>query len=308
MECAEFLKRIEAGNVPPAIAIVGTDAYWSKMVLDAVTGLCDSLDTAVIDEGATLKDIVIDLGTIPFVSAYRVVIVRGYAKATEKDRRLMEEYLANPNPTSVLVFECKCDFKGVECVNCDKIYGTPLIKETEKIISTFGKKATSEVITTLIDYCESDMSKIHTECLKLCAYADGDITLSDLNVCVEPSVTYKSYNFVKYLVAGDYVSCYDSINKNGDKGTIIIASLIKAYRCALYLKQRCDNNTLAKVFDMKPYQINIAKSVMNKYTAGALYGLLQLFYKLELDIKSGVTAEDQALVIAVSESIERRIK
>lgn len=308
MECFELLKRIEAGNVPSAIALVGTDAYWIKTALDAVTNLCDPLDLTIIDEGISLKDIVIDLGTIPLLGAYRVIIVRGFAKPTEKDKKMLESYLQDPNPTSVLVFDCKCDFKKIESVNCEKQYGEAVLKETEKLIASSGKKTTSEVIRTLVEYCESDMSKIHTECMKLCAYADGDITLDDLNVCVEPSTTYKSYNLINYVLAGDYVSCFDLVKKNEEKGTAVIASMIKLYRCALYLKQRCDESTLTRVFDMKPYQVKFARNVLRKYSASELYSLLQLFYRLELEIKSGVTSDENALVFAVSQAIERRIK
>lgn len=308
MECAELIQKIQSGDFPKTLAIVGTDAYWCKIALDAITSLCDPFDLSIIDEGASLKDIVIDLGTIPLLGAYRVIIVRGYAKPLDKDKKMMESYIKEPNSTSVLVFDCKCDFSGVEVVNCDKHYGEILTIETQKIINELGKSAGKEVINRLIDYCESDMSKIYTECLKLCAYADTNITLDDLDSCVEPGITYKSYNFVNYVLAGDYVSCYDLVKKNEDKGTTIIGSLIRLFRCALYLKQRCDENSLMKIFDMKPYQMKFAKNVMRTYNAGELYGLLQLFYKLELEVKSGITTDENALVLAVSQAIERRMK
>lgn len=308
MECFDLLNRIKSGNVPTAVALVGGDAYWKRTALDAIINLADPFDLTVIDEGASLKDVVIDLGTIPLLGAFRVIILRGHAKPTDKDKRAVTDYLKSPNPTSLLVFDCKCDFKEVEVVNCDKQSGETVTKETEKLFAEGGKKVTTEALRTLVDYCESDMSKIQTECMKLCAFSDGDITLEDVNVCVEPSLTYKTYNLIKYILAGDYVSCYDLIKKNEEKTTSVLASMINLFRCAFYLKGRVDENTLSRVFDMKPYQIKFAKNVVWKYSASDLYSLLQLFYKLEFEIKSGVTAEENALTLAISEAIERRNK
>lgn len=308
MECFELLNQIKSGEVPSAVALVGADAYWKRTALDAITSLSDPFDLSVADEGVSLKDIVIDLGTIPLLGAYRVIILRGYAKPSEKDKQAIQDYLKNPNSTSVLVFDCKCDFKEVVVVNCEKQYGESVTKETEKLLGNGGKKASAEVIRTLVDYCESDMSKIQTECMKLCAYSDGDITLDDLNTCVEPSLTYKTYNLIKYVLAGDYVSCYDLVKRNEEKTTVVLASMINLFRCALYLKGRVDENALARVFDMKPYQIKFAKNVVWKYTASDLYFLLQLFYRLEFEIKSGITMDETALTLVISEAIERRIK
>ena len=308
MECFELLNRIKSGNVPSAVALVGADAYWKRTALEAITSLADPFDLTIIDEGVSLKDVVIDLGTIPLLGAFRVIILRGFAKPSDKDKKAVQDYLKAPNQTSLLVFDCKCDFKEVEVVSCEKQSGETVTKETEKLISVGGKRASLDVIRTLVDYCESDMSKIQTEVMKLCAYSDGDITLDDVNVCVEPSLTYKTYNLIKYILAGDYVSCYDLIKKNDEKTTSVLASVINLFRCALYLKGRVDENTLARVFDMKPYQIKFAKNVVWKYAASDLYFLLQLFYRLEFEIKSGVTTDENALMLAISEAIERRIK
>lgn len=306
MDCAELLTRISQSNPPLAVCIRGNDAYWCRRALDSLTNLADAFDVCIASDNIGLRELVCELGTVPMLGNYRVIIVRSFAKPNQKDKSLFIDYLKAPNPSSILIFECECDFDNVEKVVCDKLSGYRLRDEIKKIVDDNGKTICNEVIDKLVEYCESDMSRINTECKKLCAFVDNEITLRDVEECVEPDITYKTYNFVNYMVAGDYVSCYDFLKKNSDKGLIVLATIIKMYRFAFYCKGY-DFNRLSKIFDMK-YSANVGRQISNKYSASDLYYLLKLCYKLEFEIKSGETMEEQALTYIISEAIERRIK
>lgn len=312
MDCLEFLRLIDGGEVPSIVSVYGNDGYWHKKVIDKLTALANPFDLTVFD-GVELSEVVYALDTIPLMGEKRVVVVRELSKTDKKgnpdkkSREMFEAYAKAPNPTSILIFDFKSNFEGVTEVVCDKLKGNQLVDEITEIFASLGKKADKKVILKLIDYLECDMSKIYTECRKLASYSLNDITEADLSEVVEPDVSYKMYNLVSYLTKGDYVSTYNLIRKSDEKTLAVLQTMIRTYRFAFYCKTQ-SYYELSELFGMSSFVSKTAKTVSDAYTAGALYLLLMTLYQLEFDIKSGKILEDNALTIMISEAIERRIK
>ncbi len=306
MNCFELLQLIERGEIPSAVRIGGDDEYWRKKAKDALIALCDPFDLTVF-ENVDLSEVVFALGSIPMLGARRVVVVRGLTKSDKKTLELFKSYIKDPNPTSVLVLDCKCDFDFIPEVVCDRVYGTHLTDEIENIFASFGRSVEKSAIDLLIEYCESDMTRIYSEICKLTAYSLGTVIKADIEECVEPSVTYKAYNFVNYIVNGDYVSCYDFVAKSKDKLTSFLGMLIRTYRLAFYSKSH-NYNELAKLFDVPVFTAKNAKKVADRYLAVQLYKIISFLYDLEYKLKTGAINEETALPLMLAETIERRNK
>lgn len=307
MNCSEFLLRLSKGDFPTAVSVYGDDGYWKKKAIDAITASCDPFDLNVLDK-AEPSDVIFDLNTIPLLSERRVVWLKSELKLNKKNAASFEDYLKNPNSTSILLLDYEFDNEFVTKVDCGKAANSDAVRtETEKILSDAGKTVSKEVVSRLIEYCDSNMSNVYSECQKLSAYSDGEITEKDLDECVEPDVNYKSYNLVNFILKGDYVSCYDCFAKFPDKFTSILGSLIGAYRCAFYSKGQ-NMNVLQRTLDLKYSAVKTAKAVADKYTASQLYSLLLLFYDLEYKLKTGRIATELAFPLMISEAIERRTK
>lgn len=306
MNCFELLQLIERGEIPSAVRIGGDDEYWRKKAKDALIALCDPFDLTVY-ETVDLSEVVFALGSIPMLGERRVVVVRGLTKSDKKTLELFKSYIKEPNPTSVLVLDCKCDFDYIPEVVCDRVYGTQLTDEIGRVFSSMGKTAERGAIDLLVEYCESDMTRIYSEICKLTAYSLGTVVKADIEECVEPSVTYKAYNFVNYIVNGDYVSCYDFVAKSKDKLTSFLGMLIRTYRLAFYSKSH-NYNELAKLFDVPVFTAKNAKKIADRYMAVQLYKIVSFLYDLEYKLKTGAINEETALPLMLAETIERRNK
>lgn len=307
MNCSEFLVRIESGKVPVAVSVFGDDGYWKKRAIDSIVSLCDPFDMNVFDK-VEIGELVFALNTIPMLGEKRVVWVKSQPKTTKKTEGKLDEYFKNPNSSSILLLDYEFNDDRVVKADCNKrtnaeaVYG-----ETQKIISSFGRTASEEVVRKLISYCDSNMSNVYSECQKLSAYTENEITLADLDECVEPDVNYTSYYLAGYIIKGDYVSCYDCFATFPDKFTSILGNLIEAYRCAFYSKTQ-NFNVLQKSLNLSYPAVKTAKAVAEKYSASDLYQLVTLFYDLEFKLKTGRLTSELAFPLMISEAIERRIK
>lgn len=307
MNCSDFLIRVESGKLPVAVSVFGDDGYWKKRAVDSIISLCDPFDLNVFDK-VEIGELVFALNTIPLLGEKRVVWVKAPPKTTKKTEGKLNEYFKNPNPSSILLLDYEFDGEDVVKVDCNKkSNASAVFSETQRVLASLDRTASEDVVKKLISYCDSNMSNVYSECQKLSAYTDKEITDADIDVCVEPDVNYTSYNLVGYIIKGDYISCYDCFATFPDKFTSILGSLIEAYRCAFYSKSQ-NINTLQKTLNLSYQALKTAKAVAENYTASGLYALLTLFYDLEFKLKTGRLSSDLAFPLMISEAIERRNK
>jgi DNA polymerase-3 subunit delta len=106
-----FLRSVERGQVPPVALVHGADALLLDDLLAAVTRALfpDSahaaFDREVLDgREVTVETVVSAALTLPFGAATRLVAVRHCQALASRGAEALGLYVAQPNPTTVLLF------------------------------------------------------------------------------------------------------------------------------------------------------------------------------------------------------------
>ncbi|MBQ7652842.1 MAG: DNA polymerase III subunit delta [Clostridia bacterium] len=309
MRYGEFVS-LSLPDVPPCLYVVG-DRYFIRRVIASLTSKVDDFDKTLVSPPSTVTDGLDKAESFPLLSEKRVVVLREFSRLSDVDKGYLEKYAADPTPTTVfvLVGETFKSVKGYELVDCN-VSDRAVVKEAIVFeMKNLGCFVTPAAINLLMDYCDEDMGKITSECVKLSSYVGkgGTVDVPDVEVCVTPDVSYKIYQLGDLVSNGKYAETYELVAKLGVEPTTLLATLTKYYRNVFYAKiYKGDSADLANYLKIKPYPLSLAAKTAKNYSAVALLNLLKLLYELEYKIKSGVTSGEEAMELAIAEAIERR--
>ena len=309
MNYTEF-NALSLGEIPCCLVLYG-DPYWVKKAQERLLSFSDEFDRNVVTPTEKMEDALDKAECFPFVSERRVVIVKGFTKCSDRDIEFLTDYAERPQETTIfaLIGDVFKNLKGFEIIQCGAPDHAAVAAEVRSVFVAQGREITDKAVNTLLDYCEEDMLKIISECLKLSAYV-GEGGVVDENIvatCVTPGLTYKIYQLGDLVSKGKYVECYDLVSQLEMEPTAILANLTKYYRNVFYAKIYSGNSAeLANYLQIKQYPLTLAAKTAKSYGALALYKLLTLLYKLEVDVKTGATTAEEAMELAIAEAVERR--
>jgi len=213
---------------PPIIAIYGDEEYQKTRALDRSLAvllppevdrgmaLCDYDATRPEDQGgASLATVMDDLGTLPFLSDRRVVMIREADKFITAHREKLERYLKSPAPTGTLILICRSFPKttklykaataaGGQVVECKKLTGRYLIDFVAGEARSRGKRMDPPVAARLVDLIGQEQGLLVGEVEKLCLYAyDRDmITVDDISDLVGLTREEKIFAVMDAAAAG----------------------------------------------------------------------------------------------------------
>ena len=310
MNYKEFVA-LKIDELPPCLYITGSDFYWIRRVEENLSAMVDEFDFSLCSPPETVEEALLKAESFPMMSERRMVIAREFQKLTDKDRNMLRAYAQDPTPTTVFVWVGDAvkgydGFTEVSAAVNDKAF---LRQELRSFFTARECAVEDAALALLEEYCEGDMGAMSAECLKLASFAgkSGTVDVQAVKTCVTPSVSYKIYELGDVVAKGNYVQAYDLVSRLGAEPTVVLAQLTKYYRNVFYAKIYTGSTAeLAAYLQIKPYPLTLASKTARNYTAGALYGLLQLLYRLEWEIKSGITTGEEAVELAFAQAIERR--
>jgi DNA polymerase III delta subunit len=307
MNYKEFIA-LPLDKVPLAVCLDG-DHYWARRAQEKLISQIDDFDTSISIPPESVEEVLIKAQSFPMMGEKRLVIMREYQKFSDRDKKMLSDYASLASPTTILVFVGSLP-KGVGGFTAvDLTADNAMIKdEIADVVKSNGATITDKAISLLCDYCEEDMGKIVSECIKLSAYVgNGSIDEEDVQTCVTPSITYKIYQLGETVASGRYVDSYKMVDMLEIEPTAVLANLTKYYRNVFYAKIYGGNSgDLARYLQIKPYPLTLAAKTAKNYSAVNLYSLIKLFYKLEEDVKTGLTGGDEAMELAIAEAVQKR--
>lgn len=109
MKYREFIAEIERGNVALAYLLEGEEGYLKKEALERLKKKIISPDyedfnyERFFGENSAVGQIIESLSTLPLKGKWRMVVVEEVDKLSEKNQKIMAEYLDNPVKTTCLV-------------------------------------------------------------------------------------------------------------------------------------------------------------------------------------------------------------
>lgn len=263
-------------------------------------------------EEVSLKTIIDEANSFSLFAEKRGIIVdNAYIftgttnkKLPEQDTSLLEQYLKNPNPDTILIFNVikeKIDVRK-------KI--TKIIKETGKIFDLnvldnkvgtvkkqFGNyKISDSDCRYFINRVGDNFSIIIQDINKIKTYKGNDdlITKKDIDALTTPSIDMNLFHLIENIVSKntkEALTSYNTMVKYGEEPFVILISLANQFRLFYQVKRLAylgySENKIAEVLDVHPFRVKKALEKRNQFSSEQLLTYLDKLGELDYKIKSG---------------------
>jgi DNA polymerase-3 subunit delta len=203
----QVLKEINAGKLAPVYFLHGEEDYFIDKISQAIENKALSEaersfnQVVVYGKDTTIGTIINNARRFPMMAERVLVIVREAQDLSdlklEEPLKLLESYLKQPQPTTVLVFAYKHGkldarkaiaraFKeGSVMVTSNKIFDNQLYGYIKEQLNELNIKANDEVVRVLAENIGSDLSRMHNELEKVKLNIAGKSTI------LTPEIVYK---------------------------------------------------------------------------------------------------------------------
>lgn len=319
----EQLKASLNKNVLPAYIIGGEDSFLLYKSLELIENACEislpDFNKVVFNkEGFNAKDIVAACEALPIMDNKRLVIVKDYLNAkNEGEKKVVLDYLKNPNKTTCLVFwgvgqnNFYISMLGqMEYVDCNKLSLPLLIRLTASMVQKAGYKMDSASSNKLIEYCNYNMTKIEVELQKLFAFTQDSkvISIADIEEIVSKDEEYVIFELTDALSKKDGNKAFlilDNLFYKKNTPTSILAIITNHFRRMFYSSiSEYSTSKLATLLNVKEFAITKAKEQSKKFTKMELKRFYELCLECEHDIKSGKMEGKNSLSFLLSSIIK----
>jgi DNA polymerase III subunit delta len=165
--------------------------------------------------GPVFAAIMDDLGTLPFLSKRRVVLIRDADKFVSENRERLERYISKPSATGTLILDCRSFPKttrlykavsagGGDIRECRRLSGRALTEFVMAEARAQGKRLDYPVAARLVDLLGAEQGVLASEVEKLSLYAGPRpaITLDDVTELVGQSREEKIFAVMDAAAGG----------------------------------------------------------------------------------------------------------
>lgn len=277
MTSAQILARIKKGAVPPAILLLGPEAYERRRIKEALlaTVAADAVAQHDLTE-LTLAEVLDDARSLSLFASERVIWVvnaeaalpRGKAAAAEEDddsgapaagdASVLRDYLKNPTPGVTVVFEAiRFDFEGDDKRRQERVrkfYGAiPDVvelrrftsqearTEAQSLVARAGFKIDGEALDLLVEALGADIARIAVEIEKLALFAGGrSVGTDDISALVPDARASNIFALVNALGRRDRarsLEILDTLTREGEYLPLALAFLSTQFRLALAARE-----------------------------------------------------------------------
>lgn len=315
MEFVELKKHLKTEKPHACYACYGDDDFLIDRAVALLLALASEPKpfNCADREFQSARELTDELMQLPVMSDYRVVVARG-----KTDIAAVSEYLAKPNPTSVLVLPMYTPHdswnrasapslpSGCTAVDCNRLpvkHVAPFVKKTaEQTQSVFDDDA----ISLLYNRCGGYMTRINSESQKLAMLRAGaTVTASDVTENVKADTEFVVFELCDSILAGNSaraLAVVDGMAKNND----LVAAFTLIYnRFRKLFAAAVDPDGLAAL-GVKSFQVGKLKAESAKFPKAKLKNILDMLEKADYSYKTGVMTVYDALTCFVAQAAYAR--
>lgn len=305
------LKKSLAEGVKPIYLITGEDSFFIERSIALICNAClaqPDLNLTRFDgkeiKGETEK-LVSALLSYPFMSEKRVVLVKEYYPLAQ-DLKKLASYFSSPCDTTVFLIADSSPCEGiakqsnVTVVDCAKGEISLLAGWIRARAGKDGVSFDDRAIGLLIDYCQSDMTRIAGETEKLIAYAGngGTIAVEDVSLLCAKETEYGIFEAVDFIAFRRYEKAYAAFAgmlEEGD-GQKLFASLYHYFRRMLYVSvSKATNAELAGYLKVKEFAVKKSREQAARFSPKRLKSVVDKLAGYDAKFKSGEVSADSAI-------------
>jgi len=274
MTAPQLIARVKKGGPPPAVLLLGPEAYDRRRLKEALT--------ASFPEGSvtqhdllelTLAEVLDDARSLSLFASERLiwivnaeaVLPRGKVASDDDegdgapgDAAPLAAYMKDPTPGSTLVFEAsRFDFEGEDKRKQDRVRkfyaAIPDVielrryashearKETEALAARAGFRLDDAALDLLLEALGADISRIAVEIEKLSLFAGNrTVTVDDIGALVPDARATTIFALVNAVGCRDRVGALQILNtltRDGEYLPLALAFLSTQFRMALVARE-----------------------------------------------------------------------
>lgn len=333
----ELLARLAKGKPISGILLLGADSYLRELCREKLVEAYvaeGTRDWGVRKFSADEDDVSAILGqaqTMPMLAPRQVILV-SEAEAWERlgdDSRdslvkQISEYLDNPAPFTVLVFEAAALDQRMRLAKmfAEKTLTVSVELSTDpaerarlavplslEIAKELGVKLDDDAAEELCDILSGDLAAVHTELEKLSAYAGERrmITRADVDLLVISARKYEVWDLADMLAArqpAQALEFLDSLLRAGEAAPALLGGLAWMYR-KLLEAQELPSGTVgwqaASRLKMRSDAAELAVRQSRKFPKSQLTNGLAALYEADSRLKSGGTSQRAVMEFLVTQ-------
>ena len=333
----ELLARLAKGKPIPGILLVGADSYLRDLcrgkLVDAYVAE-GTRDWGVRKFSADDEDVSVILGqaqTMPMLAPQQVIFVsevEAWERLGDDSRdslvKQISEYLDNPAPFTVLVFEAaaldqrmrlaklfaeKTVTVSVELSNDPAERARLSMPLSLEMARELGATLEPDAAEELCDILNGELASIRTELEKLSAYAGErrKITREDVDLLVISARKYEVWDLADMLSArkpAQALEFLDRLLREGEAAPALLGALAWTYRKLLEAQELPPGTggwQAAGRLKMRPQAAELAVQQSRKFPKSQLTSGLAALYEADSRLKSGGTNQRAVMEFLVTQ-------
>ncbi|HIQ91360.1 MAG TPA: DNA polymerase III subunit delta [Candidatus Coprosoma intestinipullorum] len=295
--------------------LYGTNDFAIQKEIEKITKDFDKMNISKHDlTEDDIKDVISDAETFSMFADNKVVIAENatiFTSSGNGDLEILENYLADINPNTILIFtinEEKIDERKKITKKIKKDYKLISFNQNETPNSLVrnllnGYNITSSNINLLIDRVGTNPLILENEVNKIKLYKDDKtVTKEDiLNLTTKrPEIDiFKLIDDIVMKNKDEALEIYNEmlkVNEEPLKIVILLASQFRLmYQAKELAKKGYSEKNISEVLKVHPYRVKLALQKGKKYKAETLLNYLNALADIDIAIKTGKTDKNLAL-------------
>jgi len=293
-EVNQIIKDIKSGHVKPIYFLAGEETYFIDKISDYIASNLLPDNAKGFDQmlmyglDVDVQNLLLQARRFPMIGDKQLIIVKEAQHLFKKKNEVlaMENYLENPVPTTVLVFDYKykkidkrkklyklIQKKGLYFEH-KKLYESGVAKWISETVKSMGFSIDIKSAQMLIDFLGTNLSKIDNELKKLALLLPKNAQISPevIETNIGISKDYNNFELKSAIAKGDYVKAQRIINyftANPKEHSIIFttAILYNFFRDLFVYHSLNDKSqySVAKALGVNPYFVGEFDQAAKKY-------------------------------------------
>jgi len=306
----KIVNDIKAGNIKPIYFLMGEEPYYIDRLSDYIEEHVLSEEekgfnqTVLYGRDVSVEDIISTSKRYPMMAERQVVIVKE-AQDLTKNLDKLENYAANPMPSTVLVFCYK--YKTLDkrkkvtklleknglVYESKKLYDNQVGDWIKRILSGKNYNIEPKASSMLVEFLGTDLSKINNELekLQIILPKGSTITPKVIEENIGFSKDYNNFELRNALGERDQLKAYKIAkyfsDNPKDNPMVVTTSMVFQYFVQLLqyhgLKDRSPKN-VAAVLRISPYRVNEYSAALRNYPMKKVSGIVSALR--DTDVKS----------------------
>lgn len=308
-------------NPSPVYLLKGSDGYLRREVVrtlqETVPAEARELCLEEYGDDDDIYSVIANLSTVSMFGDRKVVYLRRQKDLSDREKKMLEDYVADPADTAVLLIDDKGQnyiriAKKCVVVDCSQVSEEEVKKYVGAVVRESGATMKDGALSLLYSYCAGDLGRIISEAQKLISYAEvgHEITANDVEQLVVADVDYKMYEMASAFTDGKTDKALEILagfRAKGESPIRLLYNITSAYRRVFHLAiSDLPTAQQAAALDMSERAVEFNRRMIaqnKKKISGYVVKLkevVEYLYELEYKFKSGVISDESALNMAVA--------